>query len=285
MVMDRDARIENALGCRVVRSTPLHGGCIGEVARVELNDGTTAVAKFDPSSDPCLEIEGDMLTYLARHANIPVPQVFHSSSNLLIMQFIDGKSRFDSQAETHAGTLLGELHSLTSEQFGFERNTLIGGLRQINDWSPSWTEFFRERRLLYMAEESLRASRISDELFSRISRFADHLDEYIAEPEAPSLLHGDVWTTNVLAQHGKITGFLDPAIYFGHAEIELAFITMFNTFGRRFFDAYAEIRPLAPGFFEQRRDIYNLYPLLVHARLFGGGYTGSVENTLSRFGF
>ncbi|HFE66189.1 MAG TPA: fructosamine kinase, partial [Chloroflexi bacterium] len=120
---------------------------------------------------------------------------------------------------------------------------------------------------------------------SRMERFCGHLDEWLAEPARPSLIHGDVWTTNVLAAGDRITGFVDPAIYFADPEIELAFTTLFGTFGQPFFRRYEEIRPLPPGFFDTRRDIYNLYPLLVHARLFGGGYGSSVESTLRRFGF
>ncbi|MFQ5491862.1 MAG: fructosamine kinase family protein, partial [Phycisphaerae bacterium] len=90
---------------------------------------------------------------------------------------------------------------------------------------------------------------------------------------------------NVLALGGRITGFVDPALYYGDPEIELAFATLFGTFGRPFFDRYQEIRPLRPGFFDLRRDILNLYPLLVHVRLFGGGYVASVERILARLGY
>ena len=100
--------------------------------------------------------------------------------------------------------------------------------------------------------------------------------------DQPSLIHGDVWTTNVLASSERITGFLDPAIYYADPEIELAFITLFNTFGRPFFQRYHELRPISTDFWEIRRDLYNLYPLLVHVRLFGGGYVGAVEQILDK---
>ena len=118
----------------------------------------------------------------------------------------------------------------------------------------------------------------------RIERFADNLDEWLIEPARPSLIHGDIWSTNVLASDNRITGFIDPAIYYGHPEIELAFITLFNTFGDPFFQRYDERNGIAPGFFDTRRDIYNVYPLLVHVRLFGGGYWSGIEQVLSRHG-
>ena len=112
---------------------------------------------------------------------------------------------------------------------------------------------------------------------------AAKLDVLLEEPAHPSLLHGDVWTTNVLAEENRITGFIDPAVYFGHPEIELAFISLFSTFGPAFFNRYNELRPISPDFFETRKDIYNLYPLLVHVRLFGGGYVADVESILAQF--
>lgn len=121
-------------------------------------------------------------------------------------------------------------------------------------------------------------------LRARIERLAARLDEWLVEPAAPALIHGDMWDGNIVHQDGRITGFIDPAIYCADPEIELAFATLFNTFGPAFFDRYQAPRPLAPGFFEARRDIYNLYPLLVHVRLFGAGYVGAVERTLARFG-
>ena len=92
-----------------------------------------------------------------------------------------------------------------------------------------------------------------------------------------------LWTTNILAQDGRITGFLDPAIYYAHPEIELAFSTLFGTFGQPFFTWYRQLWHMVPGFFEERRDIYNLYPLLVHVRLFGGGYVGAVDQILKKY--
>ena len=117
-----------------------------------------------------------------------------------------------------------------------------------------------------------------------MERLAEELDELIGEPNPPALIHGDVWSANVLARGDRITAFLDPAIYYADREIELAFISLFDSFGSAFLERYAEIRGIDRAFFETRRDLYNLYPLLVHTYFFGGGYLGSVRNTLDRFG-
>ncbi len=113
---------------------------------------------------------------------------------------------------------------------------------------------------------------------------AARIGDYLIEPAHPSLLHGDLWTGNVLVRQGRIAGLVDPAISCGHPEIELAFTTLFGTFGRSFFAAYESVLPLEPGFHEVRSDLYNLYPRLVHVRLFGAGYLGGIEQTLARLG-
>lgn len=285
--MDLRLEIETAVSppSSVKDIVPLSGGCIGQVYRVRLADGRQLVAKADDGPDPRLHIEGDMLRYLADHSDLPVPAVWHSTPRLLLMDYLPGNSHFSAEAQRHAAELLAALHEVTAPHYGLAQDTLIGGLHQPNPATDSWLAFFRDHRLLYMGQVGVENGRLPAAVWQRLQRFADNLDRWLLEPERPSLLHGDVWTTNVLAQGNRITGFLDPAIYYGHPEIELAFTTLFGTFGRPFFDHYQTLRPLPTGFFEERRDIYNLYPLLVHVRLFGGGYVGSVERTLTRFGY
>jgi fructosamine-3-kinase len=118
----------------------------------------------------------------------------------------------------------------------------------------------------------------------RLERLAERLGTYLAEPRHPSLLHGDLWTGNVLVRGQRIAGFVDPAIYCGHPEIELAFTTMFGKFGPAFFEAYEALLPLEPGFHELRSALYKLYPTLVHVRLFGSAYVPPIERTLAHLG-
>ena len=277
--------IEKAVGKRPFTIKPLSGGCVGEVIRIDFQDNETLVGKIGNGSNSSLSIEGNMLDYLNRHTKLPVPRVIHNSDQLLIMTFIEGNDPIDYHAAQDAAKLLADLHRINAPQFGFDYPTLIGGLHQPNAKNDSWIDFFAQERLLYMAKDALNASRISSKLMSRIEAFVGDLHRFIAEPVKPSLLHGDIWGGNVIVQDGKISGFIDPAIYFGHPEIELAFITLFSTFGSEFFNAYDEDYGVEPGFFTERRDIYNLYPLLVHSRLFGGHYPFQVESTLKRFGY
>jgi fructosamine-3-kinase len=276
--------IEASLGERLRSARPMGGGCIGEVYRVELADGTALVAKVDREGASHLDREAYMLRYLREKSELPVPEVYHGSETLLLMEFVEGSSSFSEGAEHHAAELLAALHGITDDSYGHERDTLIGSLNQPNPQTGSWIEFFRDQRLLYLAKVAHDAGRLPSEDLARIERLAGKLEDYLEEPEQPSLIHGDVWSANVLAKGDRISAFLDPAIYHADAEIELAFISLFNSFGEPFLERYAEIRPIRPGFFEARSDLYNLYPLLVHVYFFGGGYLGSVRSALNRFG-
>jgi len=276
--------VEGALGERLVSARPLGGGCIGEVYKVELSDGTPLVAKVDREGGAQLECEAYMLRYLRERSSLPVPEVLHCSEHLLLMEFVEGESRFSPAAERHAAELLAALHDIGGAAYGHERDTLIGSLPQPNPWTESWVDFFREHRLLYLARVAREAGRLPAEDARRVGRLAERLADLIGEPQPPGLIHGDVWSANVLAKGDHIAAFLDPAIYHADPEVELAFISLFDSFGKAFFERYSEIRPIKEGFFEVRRDLYNLYPLLVHVYFFGGGYLAAVRRTLDRFG-
>ena len=284
MATSLEQRLETVLGAAPASIHPLSGGSIGEVYRVTLPKQSDVVVKVDQGNNPQLDLEGYMLKYLREHSSLPVPDVIHSESALLVIECIEGESHFNAKAEEHAAQLLTELHSIKVSQYGLEQATLIGSLHQPNPWTESWIEFFAEQRLVHMAKKAYAEKAMGLDTLHRIERFAGQLDHWLQEPDHPSLLHGDVWTTNILAIGDRVTAFIDPAVYYGHPEIELAFITLFNTFGSSFFNRYEEIRGIEAGFFEERKEIYNLYPLLVHVRLFGGGYLRSVEATLARFG-
>lgn len=277
--------IERAIGVRPRAMAPLSGGCVATVVRAELPDGDMVVAKFDPSGATGLAIEGESLQYLKRESSLPVPRVISSSETLLILEYISGSAGAGPAASEDAADALAALHEVSARQFGFAFDTVIGGLPQLNPWGDSWRVFFRDHRLLAMATQACQSGALPAAMHARIQRLADKIDDLIDEPAAPSLIHGDVWSGNVLCDGNRVHAFIDPAISFSDSEMELAFIALFSTFGDRFYRRYAEHRPIRDEFFESRQHLYNLYPLLVHVRLFGGHYVQSVDSTLTRFGF
>jgi fructosamine-3-kinase len=283
MSLDATARaaVERALSIRVVEACALGGGCIAAVLRVALADGRQVVVKRGHG----LALEAWMLRWLRTHTTAPVPDVLHADEALLILELLEGDSAgLSSAAEAELGTIVAGLHTIGADAFGFERDTVIGSLPQPNPPSRSWRHFFRDHRLLHMAEEAGSAGRLPTRTRMRIDALAVRLERWIDDDAKPSLIHGDLWGGNILSRKDSITGLIDPALYYADPEIELAFMTLFGSVGDTFFRSYGERLKLRPGFFEARRDLYNLYPLLVHARLFGGSYVAQVERTLDRFG-
>ena len=280
-----EQKIEKITNRQVSAIRPLSGGCVGDVYRVVMQSGPDLVAKVGDGQSG-LAVEGASLEYLKNLSDLPVPEVLFSDDNLLLMTFLPSTGGLGPGAQAHAGELVANLHLISHENgFGFDSATIIGGLHQPNPWNKNWIDFFRDQRLLYMGRTALDAGNLPGQLMKRLEKFAGDLGRFIQSPEKSSLIHGDMWTGNVLADGGRISGFIDPAIYYADPEIELAFTQMFGTFNDAFFSAYKNIKKINAGFFEERLSIYNLYPLLVHVRLFAGGYVGSVDATLKKFGY
>jgi fructosamine-3-kinase len=281
-------RLHLALGSRVVEARPLAVGFGLTGLAITLADGRLLAVKAGEAKrggKSGLELEAFMLGELARLSELPVPRVHHVTRDLLVMDFIENDAGgITESVERHAGELIARLHVTPRERFGYSRDTLIGPLPQPNPPSSLWVQFFRDHRLMVKAREAYREGSLPSPLLKRIERLAERIEDYLIEPAYPSLLHGDLWTGNVLVREGRIAGFVDPAISCGHPEIELAFTTMFGTFGEAFFTAYESLMPLEPGFHELRASLYNLYPSLIHVRLFGSSYLSGIERTLARIG-
>jgi fructosamine-3-kinase len=278
--------LASTLGSAVVETRPLPVGFGLTGLDITLADGRRLAVKARTGAGtgkPSLELEAFMLGELARLSQLPVPLVHHAEPDLLVMDFIDNDcGGITRSVERHAGELIAALHASPRARFGYRRDTLIGPLAQPNPEGDRWVPFFRDHRLLFMARQAHAEGALPAAMLGRIERLAERLDDYLIEPAFPSLLHGDLWTGNVLVRQGRIAGFVDPAISCGSPEIELAFATLFGTFGKSFFEVYEEAMPLEPGFQELRSDLYNLYPRLVHVRLFGAGYLAGIEATLAR---
>ena len=276
---DRTA-IAAASGSAVADVRRFASGNTTQLSLLTLADGTKLVAKQGPPGSN-LGLEGAMLGHL-HGEGWPVPAPLLARDDLLVMTHMPGGGGVTAAAQAEAAEILAPLHAVPRDGYGFAFDTLIGPLHQPNPPADDWVAFFRDHRLLHMARAALAEGALDAGLMARIDRLAERLDELIGTPAPPSLIHGDLWGGNVMADAGRIAGFIDPAIYHADAEIELAFTTLFSTFGEPFFRRYHEIRPIRDGFFELRRDLYNLYPLLVHVRLFGGGYVGSVAAIVRR---
>ena len=184
------------------------------------------------------------------------------------------------------GHMLAQVHCAPVEKitgnsrFGFSADNYIGQTRQKNTRTDSWIEFFRNSRLKVQIE--LAAGYFDKDDRQRCQNLLDNLDKYLVEPEFPSLIHGDLWSGNVMPDQNGSPMLIDPAVYIGHHEADIAMTELFGGFSPEFYDAYHEIIPKESGYAE-RRDLYNLYHLLNHLNLFGRSYLTAVRRILKRY--
>jgi fructosamine-3-kinase len=278
-------QVEAALGRRPSSLAPLaDGGHGARVWRLEVS-GDRLVAKVAARH---LASEGRMLRDLAAAA-WPVPAVHFSDDRLLVMDWIDhdGSGLSDEGAVAFAERLAG-LHAAPvaadgEPPFGYRYDVMIGGLPQINERWATWLDFFRWKRLWTAAWLARRGDRLPAQTMQRIERLGRRLGDWLQEPARPSLIHGDLWAGNMLCRRGHVAAVIDPAISWSHPEIEIAFTALFGGFPRAFYARYFALSRTPPGFLERRRDLYNLYPLLVHVALFGDPYSAMVARTLDRY--
>lgn len=252
-----------ALGTTVESTAELSGGNVGTVYRVDTADGRTLAAKV---GDTSLSIEARMLEYLDRESPLPVPSVRFASDDLLVMDYVEGDGQWTAATERDVAGHVAAMHECSADAYGFPFETLSGPFTQQNSWTDSWVEFFRESRLLAFAERAHEEGSLPVETLTRVHSLADRLEEWLVEPDAPALIHGDLWRGNLVVAGESLQAVLDPAIYFGHDELELAYAA--NSFGDAFFERYRERRGIGPGF-EQRRQVYDAFHTLENVRFFG----------------
>lgn len=272
--------IEQAIKDQIVSIAPLSAANTAQIYRLKLAAGRTIVAKI---AERGLDTEAFMLNYLREKSSLPLPEIYYANAHVILMEFIETHFSMDLQAQIHAADLLAGLHQVRGQFYGFERDTSIASLTLPNMLTKDWPGFFAEQRLLYMATAAHREGKIEAKMLRQFEKLAGKISAYLKDCNPPSLVHGDVWGGNVLAGRGRVAAFLDPAIYYADAEVELSVISLFETFGESFFRRYNEFSPIRFGFFEERQHIYNLYPLMVHTRLYGSSYARKAQKILDRF--
>ncbi len=260
------------------------GGSIHRSYRWRCGDAPLFVKVADRGGAAGLEAEAAGLLALAGARAVRVPSVLARGiagrSAFLALEWIESRPA-GRAAEHRLGEQLAAQHRVTAPRFGFADDNLIGRTRQPNGWLEDWAEFFRERRLrpqLALAVQNGFAERLE----KPGARLLEAVDGLLAghRPQA-SLLHGDLWAGNWLADERDEPVIFDPAVYYGDRETDLAMTRLFGGFGRAFYDAYQEAAPLPAGH-AVRAELYNLYHVLNHVNLFGGGYVGQARASMDR---
>jgi len=256
------------------------GGCISEALCIESPQGALFVKFGQEVPTRFYEAEAEGLDYLHQASNLRVPDVLAYGEHFIVMNYIRSAPHRGDFWEQLARQLAG-LHDCQRQQFGFINDNFCGETPQINTLDEDGHRFFAERRLLYQARLAADAGLLGSKEQADIHRLCRRLPELVPEQPA-SLLHGDLWSGNIHASETGEPVFIDPAVYFGWAETDLAMTRLFGGFPESFYDAYTEVRALESGW-RERLEIYQLYPLLNHLNLFGGSYLASVQTILKRF--
>ncbi len=274
--------LSKALGQEVDALDFFQEGQIGSIYKVSV-EGRSYVVKTSTQVEK-LAIEAKMLKGL-HDAKVRVPKVIISKESFLVLEYIESVKQAKCTEEIEAAKLLSTLHSVTNESrmYGYYYDTTIGPFSQHNEQTQyNWTLFLGQMRIMPMARYCYDEGKISKQMLERLEELCRNLYKRIDMSTIyPSLLHGDVWSGNVLFERGGAC-LIDPAIYYGDKEMELAFILLFDTFGETFFNAYQEVHPLSEDFYESKVPLYQIYPLLVHVALYGGSYVGQLEHILKR---
>ncbi|MEX2586312.1 MAG: fructosamine kinase family protein [Balneolaceae bacterium] len=280
-------KLEDETGLRILGTESVSGGSINRTARIETDQGFFFLKWNRQAPADMFEREADGLNRLARaNTGLVIPAI-HSWSppedeipGYLLMDYIhpDGGSN---RAFRKLGEGLAQLHEETAPQFGLDVDNYIGRLPQSNRRDENWARFFIRERVEPRLRQAVEQQGLDPSLLTNWSRLAGRLREIFPAAQ-PSLLHGDLWSGNFLFNRDQRPVLVDPAVYYGHPEMELAFTKMFGGFSSEFYDAYQSVHPLPSGF-PDRVPIYNFYPLLVHANLFGGGYLRQSADFLKRF--
>lgn len=272
-------RAATETGFTIARERAQGGGCINEAAIV--SDGARSYfVKFNAAGAlPMFEAEAQALAELAAVGTIRVPQALaHGSAagrSYLVLEALPFGSPQTGSWEA-MGQQLARLHRTSAERHGWHRDNVIGSTPQQNAWTDSWPEFFRERRLAYQ----LRLAHKNGFRFAKCDTLLAEVDGLLeGHCPAPSLLHGDLWSGNAGFLDDGTPVIYDPATYYGDRETDLAFSEFFGGFPESFYQAYEREWPLPQGY-ERRKILYNLYHVLNHANLFGGGYAGQVQSMI-----
>ena len=270
--------LRTILGTDILHSIPVSGGDINDAYKLTLSDSRQVFMKANRSAGlSFFQAEADGLEAIRATGAINVPEVIAVGKDqqygaFLLLEWVKADPKAHDFWEKF-GKSLARMHQAPASRFGWEKDNYIGASPQKNTLHYSWISFFRDCRL---APQFKLAQRYFDPaMHKRITRLLDHLDDYLVEPPHPSLLHGDLWSGNFITGSDGQAWLIDPAVYVGHAETDLAMTELFGGFASAFFSAYKEVNQLQPGY-EQRRDLYNLYHLLNHLNLFGEGYLSSV---------
>lgn len=261
------------------------GSSVNRAWRIDSSEGQfflKANTAFDMPG--IFEAEARALELLRATQTLRIPKVIFQSSvgehSFLLLEYLS-QSTGKSEHCARFGEQLAELHRHSWKAFGLDHSNYISSIRQSNAPRGDWSSFFVEERLEPLVRDGVDSGRLPANSLKSFDKLYRLLPQYYPE-EPPALLHGDLWYGNFIRLSSGETVLIDPAIYYGHREVDIAMTRLFGGFGESFYSAYQEAYPMAAGW-EERLALWNLYPLLVHVKLFGAEYVPQLLENLHCF--
>lgn len=279
-------QLREASGHAPGRARPIGGGDSFAAVLIELGPQTWFVKLGAPGDAATFEAEADGLRWLAEAGVIRVPQVHavgREPAPLLALEAIAARPGDDDRSQAALGHALAQLHAAGAPGFGHRRDNVCGRVAQDNRTCDDWPTFFATRRLLPLLRRARDETGLAPPLVHAIESIAATAATRVGPPEPPSRLHGDLWRGNVLFDAHDRPVLVDPAVYGGHREVDLAMMRLFGGFAPACFAAYERAAPLAAGA-SQRVALYQLVPLLVHVIMFGGSWTAALRRAVAACG-
>ncbi|GJM29353.1 MAG: fructosamine kinase [Cyclobacteriaceae bacterium] len=269
---------------KLISYNPVGGGCINQCYRLQTTEGDYFIKSNLPGYVDMFKKELRGLSALAANCQLMIPRPIHTGeaegASYLLLEYV-ASSGYSSDYWEALGTGLAAMHKVTASDYGWHEDNYIGKLPQSNKLHSDWLEFFKSERLQPQFNLACSSGLIPKKAAGSLERLFGNLDNHLLR-ESPAFIHGDLWSGNIMSGLQGQPCLLDPAVYFGHREIELAFTTLFGGFNASFYQAYNQSFALTAGY-KERFDIYNLYPLLVHLNLFGQGYLASIESIADKY--
>ena len=224
--------------------------------------------------------EKNSLSYLANITSL-VPKIKFNSNELLIIDYIENNDIKDKNYQVILAEEISKIHQNTNNRYGFQFDAQIGALKQTNEFIDNWVIFFREKRLNSIFELINNDDPMTNNINQKIEKLLKNIHNLIPNNPIPRLLHGDLWAGNILYNNGKLVGLIDPGIFFGHNELEIAYLTWFNFVNEEFLKIYSNIIPIERDYFEYE-PIYQLYYSLLNVHLWDRIYIRDTENLLAK---
>jgi fructosamine-3-kinase len=274
--------IQNKLDVAISTIESVHGGDINQASKITTKSDQIFFVKWNKSApDTMFEAEAKGLTLLNQaDTNLRIPSVRYQHSSLLVLDWIEqGGGKQDSARQF--GIELAKLHKTSSDTFGLDHDNFIGRLPQSNTQHANWADFFAIERIEPQVKMGIESGKLTRSILKDVEGMYSKFGA-IFPREKPALVHGDLWSGNYMFTKDVNTSLYDPAVYYGHREMDLAMTRLFGGFSANFYEGYNSQFPLEGGF-DSRVNVYNLYPILVHANLFGGSYCRQAENIIKRY--